>query len=271
MSRRMVAATLVIAGLVLGTVLGYQRTLTALTPDQNAGCVPAMLSASEDFRARTTTGDGVAFTVAHRTYLRSSDGQPTIAVADEDKPEASPTMVAEYFAREVLSRGLISPAGFWNEMREAATPGDAVDFATLAPLYAVIERDGLLWRRDGEGPWIQTGVGVGLGMDAVSAERLPGPLCNLANFADRGTNTVDGVDLRHFSGIADAVDYPGILVSDGLRFTSSPIPFDVWLDASGRMVRFVSAARNLNETEADLMSEVDVRFTYESLVDLPLP
>jgi hypothetical protein len=204
-------------------------------------------------------GEGFGFVVVSKAWLYARS-HPQQSSSLGDSPDRR-------FIRGVFSRGAAGPGGFWSEIRGGIEPGDRVDFSRGFPLYRTLEREGRLWRNDADSGWYETDVLPGLGMDPISARRLPYLLRRLDGVRELGAQG----DLRHFGGLADPVDYPGVVVSDGLSFTSAPVDIEAWVDSAGRLGRLFARARNLNEVRGDLVIEVQVFFDYASPVVFPEP
>jgi len=107
-----------------------------------------------------------------------------------------------------------------------------------------------------------------MGFDLGSASRLPDLLEHLSDVIGPFPEA-DG--LSRYEGMADIVDYPGVIVSDGRAFTSSPFEIRIFLDGSGRLVRIEAVAANLNAAPDTMLVETKVSFTFGGPVVLPEP
>ena len=185
-------------------------------------------------------------------------------------PSASPVAVDHVYVGGYLTQGIAQPDGFAAQIRDGMEEFDGPDFNKASPRWGVLERDGLVWRNDGRG-WWNIEIAPGTGFDRISAIHLPNLLRRVMNLGDVGIETVNGAPLHHFTGLADAVDWPGIIVPDGLAFTASPIEVDLWIDAAGRLVQIHGKTANLTETTFSLVAETTITFGYDNVPPIGEP
>lgn len=265
-------AVVALVSFAVGGTIGFGRATddAVAAADRPAADYPAILvSASEALTVRLTSEPGVAFTVRQETWLDARPDGPKISLGDPSDPGASPRLVERAYVQGVIARGVISDSGFWSESRDGIEPGDAIDFERGRPLVEVIGRAGQLWRNDADQGWRVTDIAPGHGMDPQSAGRMPGLLRHLQAIEDLGEQTIDGKVLRRFQALAANTEYPGVIASDGLLFTASPIVVSVWIDPFGRLDRMTAEAINLNETEADLSVSNMLIFEYDDVPAIP--
>ena len=251
---------------VLGLAAAFAAVVVA------ARSYPAQLLAAADSLAATTAvgGQGYRFDVEQRQVQYPRAGGGLIPVADPANPNAAVRMVDHLYVNSVLARGSAAPGAFWMEMRFGPDETTAPDYDTAPTMFQVIARDGALWRNDGAG-WFSTAVSPGVGMDPVTASRLPQLLRSITDVTAEGRELLDGQQVRRYTGVVDVASFPGVVASDGAAFTENPITVRVWLDSSNRLVRLEGQARNLNQETFDLKVLTTIRITYAAAGPPPLP
>ncbi|MFJ5233403.1 hypothetical protein ACIQBJ_26335 [Kitasatospora sp. NPDC088391] len=103
-----------------------------------------------------------------------------------------------------------------------------------------------------EGKWVKLDVrqlpdGNLVSSGATDPASAAGALRGAQTAEVVGTETVDGVELKHYKGVLDlakAADATGGRGADGLRmagqtFTVKEVPYEVWLDGQGRLHKLV--------------------------------
>ncbi|MFJ1755553.1 hypothetical protein [Kitasatospora sp. NPDC088134] len=103
-----------------------------------------------------------------------------------------------------------------------------------------------------EGKWVKLDVrqlpdGNLVSSGATDPATAAGALRGAQTAEVAGTETVDGVELKHYKGVLDlakAADATGGRGADGLRmagqtFTVKEVPYEVWLDGQGRLHKLV--------------------------------
>ena len=230
-------------------------------------------AAAKDIESSTgASGGGIRFDVIQRTTeYRKPDGSAIPVIDPSDQTKVVST-TDQLYINGMLTRGTWTKDGFWMEMRLAPPEGQTIDFDAAPRIFAVIQKNGQLWRDDGAG-WYQTTQSPGMGLDPVSARRLPQVLRKLASISSIGTKVVDGTTLVGFKGTASIDDYPGVVAADGHDFTDGTFTFEVWFDPTNKLGRIVMRARNLNEAAYDLVSEttITIRRGQAGAIPDPLP
>lgn len=244
------AAIVMFAGGATGVLAG-QAVQQALSADGSG--VPAPI---RDAAARLRAAPGFEFTVDQTTY--------TVAAGLDVSNRTNGT-----FWSRVLSKGSLTGDGFWQEVYGADEASPADDFAADEFAFGSIYSSAGQWRNELGGGWYPDAeTPPGLGFDLVSASRLPELLEHLSDVSGP-FGDADG--LTRYEGLADVVDYPGIIVSDGRAFTASPFTVRIFLDGSGRIARLEAVAANLNAAPDAMLVETKVRFTFGGSLALPEP
>jgi hypothetical protein len=275
-------ATALVGVVMLAMAIGLiviVRTHSPSTGLYLAGGEPVTTPSADQLRSVAATtldaamaegGTGLTFQVFQRNTLHQKPGGPPIELKAENDHSKVVETVDEAYVNAMVSTGAVTDSAFWMQMRRGPAKDEAPDFTGAELRYSVIERDGVLWRDDGEG-WYQTDVSPGMGMDPVSARKLPGLLRALQSAASLEPAVVDGRELLGVSGMTTVDDYPGVVASDGKAFTDASFEVRCWFDDAGRLVRLEASARNLNQTTYDLVAETVVSFGYGSTGDPPDP
>ena len=239
--------------------------VTTLSADQLRSVAATSLDA-----ALAKDGGGLTFQVVQRNTLHTKPGGPPIELKAEDDHSQVVETVDEAYVNAMVSTGAVTDTAFWMQMRRGPAKDEAPDFTGAELRYSVIERDGVLWRDDGDG-WYQTDVSPGMGMDPISARNLPGLLRALQAASGLEPAVIDGRELVGVSGMTTVDDYPGVIASDGKGFTDATFEVRCWFDDAGQLVRLEASARNLNQTTYDLVAETVVTFGYGSIGEPPDP
>ncbi len=267
-------AAAVVAVFALSAAVGFAAAAQGAAPAPLVtGPYPAGLRAAADALEAATGagGTGYQFEVEQRQAEDALPGGPEIALYDPSDKAKVTGHTAHFYVNSTVVRGRVAPGALWMEMRVGPGEGVAADFDKAPPMWAVIWRDQTAWRNEGQG-WFRADTSPGVGMDPVTAARLPGMLRNLSNVTDIGPATLQGgAKARHYAGLADIADFPGVVASDGAPFTESPVRVDVWVDQLGRVVRIEATARNLNEAEYNLHVDTVITFSYTAAGPVPDP
>ena len=162
-------------------------------------------------------------------------------------------------------------------------PSDAPDAAPLDLtagdlLFRALVRDGKTYRDDGKG-WYPTTQPPGVGLDPVTASRLPDLLRNGQSPADVAIATAEG-DLgktdpaatRAIAATSKVADIPGAIAVDGAPFTELTEPVGMTFDAAGRLVGLLVTARNTTVATYDFVVVTEITLHYDDIPQvLPLP
>lgn len=216
-------------------------------------------------------GSGITFQAVQRTTEYAKPDGPRIGLTAPEDPRKVIAEVDEYYIGGITSRGALTDTAFWMDMRLGPAKDKAADAA--GPLvFRVLERDGALWRDDGDGWYgIKADESPGTGMDPTSARLLPTLLRSMSDVRAIEPTLVDGQYLVGARGIAQVDDYPGVLAADGKAFTEGTFEITYWLDERGRLARLETRVRNLLQPTYDLVSETLVTFGYGATGDPPEP
>jgi hypothetical protein len=215
-------------------------------------------------------GAGYTFEIVQRSTLWAKAGGPKIEVPDPNDRYTTMALADSYALGSLIERGGVSPDGFWMEMRTGPEPGVAPDW-TADYHFGAIASDGKVWRDDGDG-WYETDDPPGIGLDPITAGRLPALLRNATEARDDGSEIVAGVSSRRLEAAGRVVDVPGIVAADGAPFTAIAAPVEFSFDEDGRLVRVHILARNENQKTFDLLVDTVITFAYPgSPPDIPDP
>lgn len=265
---------------VAALVFGYLRQIPAPSalaagPERPPQGDPriALFNAAEQLESRLAAGGGgLAFTATQVQLLRPEPGGPELLLQpDRDHPDRVPTPVDQLLLGSLSGRGAASDGSFFAEWFNGT---DAQGLPTFdgEVAYTGLVRGGELWRRDertdnlGLG-WLAAADVPGFGVDPASLRELPDLLRRLQNATDLGLDA----DGHHWSGVSDAIWYPGAVAIDGAPFTGSPITIELWLDDADRLVGLFAVARNINETTFQLLCINRIRFEYAATLPVPIP
>lgn len=239
--RRPVVALLMAGVFTIGLGVGVLQASSAEVPATATG--GALETAASDLAARIAIdGTGVRWEVLQDQIVSGPEGKASLAVSS-------------------ISRGYANSTTFVQEIRHSNDPSTLGIFELAVSDFSTVVKDGVVWRNEGDGYFATSrALTPGLGIDPFTLTQLPDLLRNLRPVKDLGDETVDGRSLHHYQGEGDAADWPGIVASDGLAFTESPIEIDVWLDSNDRLVRLQGVTRNLAETDAVLLITTTVTF-----------
>lgn len=266
-ARALAYGALVVMTFAVAAGFGYWKASPA-SPALDGGTVPgAILRAADDFDSRLG-GAGISFEAVQQQTLHAHPGGSPLA--DPNAPSANPTDTV-YMERD-LSHGFAKRDVYYAEIRGGYAPDAPSDWSIGTFEFGLLIRDGNAWRNNDAGwlPASMTNV-PGLGVDPFTLSKLGHMLRSLASVSDEGADMVNGIRVERYSGLADSAGWPGIIASDGLTFTSSPINVEVWLGPGDHLLRLAGTARNLNSTDADLIVKVDVTFGDQVPATLPEP
>jgi hypothetical protein len=256
---------LALAPRLFGSVAEAVPIFPAGSPPEKLAVAATELEAAVDER-----GTGYRFEIVQTQTLFARPGGPLIDVPDPADRRASLGLVDELVVAQYLERGIVTPAGFWSEIREG--PGGDVEpnFATGTRVFGALVTGGTAWRDDGDG-WYETDVLPGIGLDPLTAAKLPDLLRNATEPTLTGTGSDAGRAVEELRATGRLVDIPGVVAADGLSFTEIREPIEIRLDNAGRLAALRIIARNTNQTTYDLIVETTIRFLYGGVGPLPGP
>ena len=246
------------------------RTVTVPTDAITAGAPdgsPAELKGAAADLLETTTaegGTGYRFEIVQRATVAQKPGGREVR---EDRA----------YQTALVETGWVTPAGFYMELREGPqAPDAAVDLEAGELMFRTLVRDGITYRDDGDG-WYETDRPPGIGLDPVTAAKLPTLLRDAKQPTDieleagRGEIGEDqATAARAIEAQGEVADIPGVIASDGLDFTELNDPVAFTFDEAGRLVGLVVTARNTNMTEYDLGVVTEITLRYDEVpLDLP--
>jgi hypothetical protein len=265
---------MLVAGILVARPIGTQSVAAAALPAEPS----ALLAAAADQLAAATAkgGTGYTFEIVQRSVVTSRPGGPLVPVPDPVDPRGvPPTYAATYYLIGLVEIGVVTPDGFAMEMRAGPTSADAkVDLAGGQLLFRALSTKQATYRDDGEG-WYTTDRPPGIGLDPLTAARLPGLL--RATTAVRETDLAavpgeldKGATVRAVDGTGKLTDLPGVVAVDGEGFTELTEPIVFTFDAQGRLAGLIVTARNTNMDLFDLIVVTEYAFHYDA-VPLTLP
>lgn len=280
-SRQGVGARLLATGIVFAASVGFGFVRHIPAPSVLAGePVPpppgdprvALFNAASHLESRLSpAGSGITFTASQVQVLRPDPAGPNLLLQpDRDHPTRVPTPVDQIVLGSLSGRGSATDDSFFAEWFNG-TDLNGLPIFQGEPAYTGLVHDGELWRRDertddaGLG-WVPGPDIPGFGVDPASLRELPGLLRRLRDPKFIGFDSGG----RHWTGVSDALWYPGAVAVDGASFTGSPIAIELWLDDSDRIVALFAVARNINESTYMLLCLDRVMFEFPTLA-VPIP
>ena len=266
-----IVSLLALVALASGSLAYWLSSRTPSPTPAVQGGYPALLQkAAADTAARLApAGSGLSFTALQRQVLYHVAGAPDLTVPNPSA-SASPLVVDSFDVGANVTRGFTRGSDFFMEIRGIDPAGTVADFDQGKVIFQVITHAGTIWRNEGQG-WYTTDTPPGLGIDPFSLSHLPGLLGHLVSVKDLGDEPFQGQPGHHFSGFIDGSDWPGFTASDGVTFTSSPIPIDVWVSPDGRLLGLSGQARNLNHQVQDLEIVDGLSFAADVPAAFPAP
>ena len=268
-------ATLAAVALLTGGV-ALARAQVGPVPGEPGGAGPTgtarLGTASSALAAAIAPGGmGFGFFAVQRTTEYARKGGPSIPLVDPADGRTVTGQTDHLFINAMMSKGVVSPDGFFMEMHLGSDKALAsADFATAPAIFSVLARNGATWRNDGAG-WYATTELPGMGSDLATARLLPRALGRLGSLTAAGADTVSGTAATVFTGSVALADYPGALASDGAAFTDPAIAVKVWVDAKDRPLQLWIRARNTNQPDYDLYSDTTVTLDVGPAAPLPQP
>ena len=233
----------------------------------------ALFNAAEQLESRLGAGGGgLTFTATQVQLLRPEPGGPELLLQpDRDQPDRVPTPVDQLLLGSLSGRGSATENSFFAEWFNG-TDAQGLPAFDGEVAYRGLVQDGELWRGDERSDdlglgWLAAADIPGFGVDPASLRELPDLLRRLQDATDLGLDA----DGHHWSGVSDAIWYPGAVAIDGAPFTGSPITIELWLDDADRLVGLFAIARNINETTFQLLCVNRIQFEYAATLSLPVP
>ncbi len=220
--------------------------------------------------AMNSGGAGFSFLAIQRTTEYAKAGGPQINVVDPTDGRTVLGTTGQLFVGAMMSQGFVTPGGYFMDMRVGSSKSTSASFATAPKAFSVLQSGGMTWRDDGNG-WDVTNEPPGMGIDPTSLRLLPVALTKVSALQTVGSGLVGSIATTQFSATAAVADYPGAVAADGKDFTEAAFPVRVWLDGQNRIVQLVLTAKNLNQTNWDLVAETTITFDYGPPGALPLP
>lgn len=252
------------------------RSMFVLTGGAESRTPAELQSLAADTLEQAIASDGTGYIfeiVQHATLVARADGAP-LEVPDPADPQkliAVPSVALGSY----LERGLVSPVGFYAEIRRGADdPAAPADWDNVPMELAALVRDGKTYRNDGAG-WYPTDRPPGLGLDPASAALLPTMLRGLAEAAE-ATEPVDSSEPgrvegdpfaaltpdQRLQGASKVADLPGIIAVDLAEATAITKPAELAFDDRGRLIGLRVTARNTHVEDYDLLVDTIITFAY---------
>ena len=227
------------------------------TPDDQLTVAADKLEA-----AKGDAGAGFTFTVVSRSTVHQRDGGPLVEVPDPADPGGKPDLVSEVYVGGSLADGLVTPDGYFLQLRGGPVPADKEpDFAAAVPTLAALVRDGTTYRNDGEG-WYPTDLPPGIGLDEATIALLPKLLRDASSPTATDARVVDGEAAAGIEATGRLADAPAIHAVGTADYTELIGPMSFALDGEGRLVELRALMRNTRLETFDLLVETTITFRY---------
>lgn len=166
-------ALLALAGVTLAVRPSGPATVTVpvgeVTGGAPAGTPVELAAAAADLLEGTTGtgGTGYRFEIVQRSTLVARPDGPLLEIPDPADRTRSLGLTDRIALAGLVEIGVVTPAGFYAELRAGPMTADApVEFAG-AVLFRALVRDGVTYRDDGEG-WYRTDAPPGIGLDRLA-------------------------------------------------------------------------------------------------------
>jgi hypothetical protein len=266
-----VAAVGVILILRAGPAATAQQALDFAAVAQLA---PAQLKAvaADKLEALTAKGGaGYRFEIVQTSTIHAKPDGPKVEVPDPVDPHKTSGLVDEYRFYSLIERGIVTPGGFWSEVRVGPEAGAAPDFEKAELRRSALVKDGIAWRNDREG-WYHADGLPGIGLDPETARLLPTLLRDATEPTAKGTLNLDGKALVAIDAAGTEADIPGLVVAGGVDSTRLTAPIEFGFDSLGRLARIHALALNTTMTDYDLVVDTVIAIRYDQDVgSLPEP
>lgn len=230
-----------------------------------------LAGAADRLDAATVNGaPGYRFEISQTSTITARPDGPRIEVPDPEDPHKSIGTADEYLFYSLIERGMVTPAGFWSELRVGPQPGDQPDFERAELRRSALVKDGVAWRNDRDG-WYQADGLPGIGLDPETAALLPRLLREATEPTITGEAPFDGSSLVMIDAAAKEADIPGLVASNGLDYTRLIRPIEFGFDDQGRLARIHAIALNTTMTDFDLVVDTVIVLRYDDPGALPNP
>jgi hypothetical protein len=264
----MLVASVVIGGAVLVRSGGLDAVIApasgeivvgaeSLTPDDAKATAASKLEA-----ATAKGGSGYVFEIVQTSTIKTKPGGPKIDVPDPADPWKTLRKADEYLFYSLIERGIVTPDGFWSELRVGPGPGAKPDFEKAELRRSALVRDGKSWRNDREG-WYQADVLPGIGLDPETAALLPRLLRNADDATAKDGVVVDDKTLPQIAATGREADFPGLVAAKGKAYTDLIAPIEFAFDDQGRLARIHAVALNTTMTDFDLVVDTVIVLRYD--------
>lgn len=234
---------------------------------------PAVLldrAASAIESATAAGGAGYSFEIVQTSTITARPGGPKIDIPDPVDPYKSLGPADTYLFYSLIERGIVTPDGFWSELRVGPQAGEKPDFEKSELRRSALVKDGVSWRNDREG-WYQADDLPGIGLDPETAALLPRLLRDASAPISKGSIVAAGQTLTSVEASGTEADIPGLVAAKGASYTKLTKPIEFGLDPQGRLAQIHAVALNTTMTDYDLVVDTTIDFAYSDPGPLPAP
>lgn len=267
-----------ILSLALGAIVVARTPGLAPAFRLTIGAQVAALSASELKagaaekleEATAKGGSGYSFEIVQTSTITAKPGGPLIDIPSPTNAYEIIGQADEYPLNTMLEAGVVTPDGFWSELRAWPVTGGPPNFEKAELRRSALVRDGVGWRNDRSG-WYQAEVLPGIGLDPATAALLPTLLRDASEPTKESNELVDGKSLLRVDATGAMADIPGVVAADGLAYTKLTAPVEFGFDDLGRLVQIHVIALNTTLTEFDLVVDTLITIRYDDVGALPQP
>jgi hypothetical protein len=215
-------------------------------------------------------GAGYAFAIVQTSTIKAQPGGPLVNIPDPANGRVIIGQSEEYPYYTLLERGIMTPAGFWSELRSWPVGAGAPIWEKADLRRSALVRDGVSWRNDREG-WYEADVLPGIGLDPTTAALLPTLLRDASEAQKQADVLVGGATQLRVDATGQKSDIPGIVAADGVSYTKLNAPIEFSFDDQGRLVAIHVVALNTNLKEYDLVVDTVITIAYDDVGNLPAP
>jgi hypothetical protein len=239
--------------------------ISSLTADQlKAGAADSLEAATGK------GGGGFAFEIVQTSTIKAQPGGPLIDIPDPANGRVIIGQASEYPYYTLLEHGVVTPAGFWSELRSWPVAAGAPIWDKADLRRSALLRDGVSWRNDRQG-WYEADVLPGIGLDPATAALLPTLLRDASGAQKEADVVVGGVPQLRVDAAAQKTDMPGVVAADGVAYTKINAPVEFSFDGQGRLVAIHVVALNTNLKGYDLAVDTVITIRYDDVGNLPAP